>query len=231
LSSTVISSIRMPRFSPAREIAQRRRAQRVSRPRRVLNHNTANVGRAQFRWIRRPGSGQDAQRLPGASSLCDQPGRGRARALGEAEIHHLHAHLAGSCRSGRHIDDIRYCPFHPEGTVRRLSPRHRLAPSPAPGIDPPISCDPGPVDGRASFLAKGQRPCRPPPPPDPGHLSRAATCHFTRRPAAKEHGSRETPVFRFGFRFAGRCYNRRACADCGAGTRVGLTIARSFPRQ
>jgi D-glycero-D-manno-heptose 1,7-bisphosphate phosphatase len=119
----------------------------------VLNHDVGYIGSVErFRWI--DGAREAVKALNDAGLLVfvvtNQAGVARGL-YGEDGIRAIHAHItAGLAQYGAHIDDFRYCPYHPEGTVPEYS-RHSDWRKPEPGmlIDL-MRC--WPVDRDASFL-------------------------------------------------------------------------------
>ncbi len=123
----------------------------------VLNVDHGYVGSVErFEWM--PGARQ-AIRLAndrGWLVFVVSNQAGVARGLyGEDSVQSLHTHvqveLAGE---GAHVDDFRYCPFHPDGTVERYARRSEWR-KPAPGmIEDLIKC--WPVNRDRSLLIGDQ---------------------------------------------------------------------------
>lgn len=119
----------------------------------VLNHEVGHLGTIErFRWVDGAREAVRALNEAGLFVFVVTNQSGVARGLhGEDNVRAIHAHIAaGLAEHGAHIDDFRYCPYHPDGVVPEYC-RHSDWRKPEPGMLIDLMRH-WPVDPDASFL-------------------------------------------------------------------------------
>lgn len=119
----------------------------------VLNHDDGHVGtRERFRWIDGAITAIKLLNDTGLFVFVITNQAGVAKGLySEADFHALHEQLAAElAQSGAHLDDIRYCPFHPEAVHANYRQDSGWR-KPAPGMILDL-LESWPINREASFL-------------------------------------------------------------------------------